>query len=149
MKLFILCICIPLCLLSGCTKTPKEYSTHGISLITMDSKWKNECSGIDVDVHRKMANWIINNEGAKSDPTYKANSNSWKTGKNKENDQKECIISSLEFIDANNNTNMIKTICIYDKGLLLIECTSTDDQTTIALRNEIVSTLNSKGFKCI
>lgn len=149
MKLILLSICMPLCLLSGCLNTPKEYSTHGISFITTHPKWERELGSVAVDVHRKMANWIIDDEGAKSDPTYKASSKSWKTDKNREDALKDCSISSLEFIDADNNTNLIETICIHDKGLLLIKCISTDDQATIKLRKEVVSILDQKGFKYI
>ena len=82
-------------------------------------------------------------------PTYKGRSKSWKTGKgtNKDVVEEECSISSLEFIDSSNKTNVIETICIHDKSILLIKCTSTDDEATKKLRNEVVGILNSKGFK--
>ena len=147
MRFIVLCMGTSLSLLSGCLKTPKEYSTHGISLVTTHSKWERECDSVAVEVHRKMANWVINDEGAKCDRTYKARSRSWKSGKDKEDALKDCSVSSLEFVDANNNTNVIETICIHDKGLLLIKCISADDQATIKLRNEVVSVLNLKDFK--
>jgi len=130
-------------------KTPQEYSTHGISLILMDSKWNRRCGSLGLEAHDKMANWIIQDDGTKSDPSHKARGTSWKSGKGISKDvvEQECSISSLEFIDSSNNSNVIERICIHDKGILLIKCTSTDDQATIKLRNELVGLLDSKGFK--
>ena len=68
MRLLVLSICMSLSLLTGCRKTPQEYSTHGISLILMDSKWDRRCGSLDVEVHDKMANWITKDDGTKSDP---------------------------------------------------------------------------------
>ena len=104
---------------------------------------------IGLEVHDKMANWIIEDDGTKSDPSHKARGKSWKsgTGISKDVIEKECSISSVEFIDSDDNSNVIEKICIKDKDLLILKCTSTDDQATIRLRNEIVGILNMKGFK--
>jgi len=83
----------------------------------------------------------------KDEPGQKAKSQTWKEGESKDVVEKECSISILEFLDSNKNSNVIEKICIKDKGLLLIKCTSTDDQSTINLRNKLVSILNRKGFK--
>jgi len=130
---------MPLCLLAGCREAPKEYSTHGISLILIDSKWERLCGGLGMEAHIEMAN--------KDEPGQKAKSQTWKEGESKDVVEKECSISILEFLDSNKNSNVIEKICIKDKGLLLIKCTSTDDQSTINLRNKLVSILNRKGFK--
>lgn len=139
MRLLLLAICMSLCLLTGCREAPKEYSTHGISLILIDSQWERLCGGLGVEAHLEMAN--------KDKPEQKATSRTWKEGESKDVVEKECSISTMEFLDSNNNSNVIEKICIKDKGLLLIKCTSTDDQATINLRDKLVSILNRKGFK--
>ncbi|MBP7052729.1 MAG: hypothetical protein KBE65_17095 [Phycisphaerae bacterium] len=144
MRTSLACLCVLLASLCGCHHHPsKTYDSYQDgSVVVTDSRWEKEVDTAVVEVHRKMANWVAGEGGSKSDPTYTAGSKRSKDARGK-----ECTTSHLEFTDADGNRNVLKTICIADKGILLIFCESGDEDSTIRLHNQLVEVLNERGFR--
>lgn len=138
-------VCTAIALSSGCgSADSKTYSLYGTALITTDPRWEQEVGIAVVETHRAMANYVVNDDGTKSDPTYKARSKNWKS----DGGTAACSVSRLEFAGEDGNVNTLQTTCIPSERLLLISCESGDDDATIRLRNELVGVLNSRGFLC-
>ena len=144
MKTSSTCLCVLLVSLCGCRHhSSKTYDSYqGGSMVVTNSRWEGEVGITVVEVHRKMANWIVGESGSQSDPTYTAGSKRWKDDRGR-----ECTTSHLEFTDADGNRNVLKTICIPDRGILLIFCESSDEGGTIRLHNQLVEVLNERGFR--
>ncbi len=136
-------VCVGMLLVSGCGQEPeKSFSVHGNRVIITSAKWEREIQSVVVEVHNKMANWVVNDDGSKNDPTYKAGSKSWSNDKGNDGS-----IGFLEFTTAQGYTNRLETTYIAPKDLVLIHLTSTDGEESVRLYNQCVGVLKAKGFK--
>lgn len=136
-------VCVGMLLVPGCGREPqKSFSVHGDRVIVTSAKWEREIQSVVVEVHDKMANWIANDDGDKSDPTYKAGSNKWSNDKGNDGS-----FGYLEFTTAEGYTNRLETIHIAPKDLVLIHLTSTDNDEAVRLYNQCVQVLQGRGFR--
>ena len=142
MRIAAACACAFLAVLPGCKPgASKTYSRYGDAVIVTEAQWEREVGIAVVDVHREMANWIVKDDGTKSDPTYKAGSRNWKNS-----EAAQCSTSYLAFTTADGHTNTIRTVSIPDRDMVLILCESTDDEGAIALCNQFARVLTARGF---
>lgn len=136
-------ICVGMLLVSGCGREPeKSFTVHGDRVIITSAKWEREIQSAMVEVHDKMANWIVKDDGIKSDPTYKAGSKSWSTDKGNDGS-----FGYLEFTTAEGHTHRLETFHIAPKDLVLIHLTSTDKDEAVRLYNQCVQALRARGFE--
>ncbi|MBN1361879.1 MAG: hypothetical protein JW993_14880 [Sedimentisphaerales bacterium] len=142
MKSLPICLCTVVALLSGCEHhVEKEFASYGDSVVVTDSRWEREVDIAVVEVHRVLANWQVDPNGARSDPTYQAGS------RKIDNSQgTECTISRLEFTN-HNGRNTLQTICIPDRDMILVLCEAPTNAATLTLRNQLATILTARGFR--
>jgi hypothetical protein len=143
MRIAVVFACVSLAAVAGCeTRANKTYSRYGGTVIVTDAEWEREVGIAAVDVHRAMANWVLKDDGAKGDPTYKAGSRSWRNS-----EATGCATSYLEFTTADGHTNVIRTITLPERDIVVVLCESTDAEAATALCNRFASVLNARGFR--
>jgi hypothetical protein len=128
----------------GCNREPpRTFSLYGGGIVLTDPHWEREVGTAILDTHRALGNLIIGEDGSQSDPTYRAGSTSWE----KENGDPDCSTSRLEFTTEDGRVNTVETICVPDRDILLISCTSGDGKANLALCNQLMKDLHARGFK--
>jgi hypothetical protein len=145
MKLACSLMCACMLLVSGCSRGPdKSFSVHGNRVIITSAKWEREIQAVVVEVHGQMANYIVKDDGNKSDPTYRAGGKKWSNDKGNDGS-----VGYLEFTTAEGHTNHVETIHIAPKDLVLLLLESTDKEEAIRLYNQCVQVLLARGFKLL
>jgi hypothetical protein len=143
---FIPGLCLFLCLISGCEREPpRTFSLYGGGILVTDPHWEREVGIAVLETHGAMGNFTFGEDGSRSDPTYKAESTSWK----KENGDPDCSTSRLEFTTADGRVNRLETICLPAKDILLVSCKSGDGKANLDLCNQLIKDLHARGFKCV
>jgi hypothetical protein len=144
MKSLLGCVGVSLLALAGCTQQAgKEYSCYANGVVSAHPKWREQFEEAAVEVHRRMAEWMVDGHGTKIDPTYIGGTETWdRLGKNR------CDVSHVQFRNEDGDLNRLETVCIPSKGILVTTCTSEDDAAGDALLEEFVDVLDSEGFTC-
>jgi hypothetical protein len=139
-------LCLFLFLISGCNREPpRTFSLYGGGIVVTDPHWEREVGIAILETHRALGNFTIEKDGSRSDPTYKAGSTSVK----KQNGDLECSTSRLEFTTADGRVNRVETICVPDRDILLISCTSGDGKANLELCNQLMKDLHTRGFRSV
>lgn len=132
------CLC-----LSGC-QSDRPVESYGTEVITVHPTFEREVGIALVEAHRKMANWLQDDDGSKSDPTYKAGSSTWTSSKGlNEKPQKTCTRSYMAFTTADNQPVRIETIAPSDKPVIIV-LEAADEDTRVRLHNLLVEDLQSR-----
>jgi len=113
-------------------------------VITVSGDFEREVGIALVEVHRRMANWIQKADGTQTDPTYKAGSHTWRSGKGSDEEpQKTCSRGYVEFTTADGEPVRIETIAPSGKAILIL-LKAEREETLARLHNLLVEDLQSR-----
>jgi hypothetical protein len=144
LSLSTLALSLSLLFITGCNREPpRTFSLYGGGILLTDPHWEREVGNAILETHRALGNFIIGEDGSRSDPTYEAGSTSVK----KQNGDLECSTSRLEFMTADGRVNRVETICVPERDILLISCKAGDGNANLELCNQLMKDLHTRGFK--
>lgn len=123
------CAAMGLLFLGGCRRESPVVSCSP-EIISVDSGYSEAVDRAMVEVHRELANWIVDGD-KKSDPTYKAGCRVWNTGNGKEpgkDDKVECSRGIIEFHTNKDIPVRIETVFVAGRSsLVLLNCDDKDE----------------------
>ena len=118
MRYGMICAVLAMALLAGC-RSDAPVESHSEEVITVDPAFERDVGTAMVEVHNDMADWIFNDDGSKSDPTYKAGSRTWKEGKG-EDAEITCTRSYMEFDMKDGGPVRIETVYVAGKRIMVL-----------------------------
>ena len=133
-----------LVMLTGCSSDPPVES-HSPEVITVDPAFDRDVDIAIVEVHNEMADWIVNDDGSKSDPTYKAGSQMWKDGQGKQAETR-CVRSYMEFDIKDNGSVRIETVYIAGKTIVVL-MESDNKEAVMQLHNVLLKKISDRCVK--
>ncbi len=139
------CFAMGLLALAGCRPGP-QVTSHGVGVISVNPAFSEAVNRAMVEVHNELANWIVEGDNKKSDPTYKAGSRTWKEGTGTEVKKDAKIHCSRSYIEFRTNKDIhvrIETVFVGDQTLLvLLNCDNQDE--TIRVHNMVIQKIQSQ-----
>ena len=98
------------------------------------------------EVIHQHQNYVLQEDGKKSDPSYKGRSKSWSTGPAKDEIRVKVTRAKTEIVDKNGHSLSIEKIDVTNAPtLIFIEFSDPNGPSSIA--NEIVQALRSRGVE--
>ena len=144
MRYVILCAVCGLAMLGGC-RSDEPVESHSEEVITVDPAYKRDVGTAMVEVHDELADWIMNDDGSKSDPTYKAGSRTWKEGKG-EDAENTCTRSYMEFDMKDNGPVRIETVYIAGERIMVLLDTN-NKEAAMQLHNVVFKKIRDRCVK--
>ena len=144
MKYGLICMVCGLVVLTGCRSDPPVES-HSVEVITVDPAFERDVDTAMIEIHNEMADWIVNDDGSKSDPTYGAGSRTWKEGTD-ENAKKTCSRSYLVFETESLGSLRIETVYIAGETITVLLDTD-NKEAAMQLHNAVLKKIRDRCVK--